>query len=266
LCDLHYGRAAQDSPVHGEGEEESGAISPRSRSRGLDGHGDPQPNLCHAFNFSSVKLQNLLIKFQSGNPELWIEAGEQVRAWVNDERSIDFFEEAGSSLHEEGEEEEDQMMMMNPNLVRQRRDGRSYDYEDDGDAGDPGGPARGVASSSAALLADLGRFCCFWVCFCLVCVWFSGRVLSVSVCIVTAIDCELVLFSVCGQSIQQDLYQFLFSLAADFAPRLGSDSERSGEIAKCVRNAYRPRKNKQHETPKASEKNWPAQPTHHHRQ
>jgi hypothetical protein len=58
----------------------------------------------------------LLIKFQSGNPELWIEAGEQVRAWVNDERSIDFFEEAGSSLHEEGEEE-DQMMMMNPNLV-----------------------------------------------------------------------------------------------------------------------------------------------------
>ena len=42
-CDLHYGRAAQDSPVHGEGEEESGAISPRSRSRGLDGHGDPQP-------------------------------------------------------------------------------------------------------------------------------------------------------------------------------------------------------------------------------
>jgi hypothetical protein len=54
--------------------------------------------------------QNLLIKFQSGKPELWIETGEQVRAWVNDDRSVDFFEEAdavaGSSLHEEGEEKE----------------------------------------------------------------------------------------------------------------------------------------------------------------
>ena len=51
----------------------------------------------------------MLIIFQSGKPELWIETGEQVRAWVNDDRSVDFFEEAdtvaGSSLHEEGEEE-----------------------------------------------------------------------------------------------------------------------------------------------------------------
>lgn len=50
-------------------------------------------------------LQNLLSKFQSGKPEFWIEAGEQVPARVNDDRSIDFFEEAdtdaGSSLHEE---------------------------------------------------------------------------------------------------------------------------------------------------------------------
>ena len=55
-------------------------------------------------------LQNLLIKFQ-------LEAGEQVRAWVNDDGSVDFFEEAdtdaGSSLHEEGEENEKQMMISN---------------------------------------------------------------------------------------------------------------------------------------------------------
>ena len=60
-------------------------------------------------------LQNLLIKFQSGKPEFWIEAGEQVPARVNDDRSIDFFEEAdtdaGSSLHEEGEENERKMMI-----------------------------------------------------------------------------------------------------------------------------------------------------------
>ena len=29
-CGIHYGHATQDSPVHGEGEDESGAISPRS--------------------------------------------------------------------------------------------------------------------------------------------------------------------------------------------------------------------------------------------
>jgi hypothetical protein len=39
-------------------------------------------------------LQNLLIKFESGKPELRIEAGEQFRAWVNDDGSVDFFEEA----------------------------------------------------------------------------------------------------------------------------------------------------------------------------
>ena len=39
-------------------------------------------------------LQNLLIKFESGKPELRIEAGEQLRAWVNDDGSVDFFEEA----------------------------------------------------------------------------------------------------------------------------------------------------------------------------
>ena len=42
-CDIHYGHATQDSPVHGEGEDESGAISPRSISRGSERNEEPQP-------------------------------------------------------------------------------------------------------------------------------------------------------------------------------------------------------------------------------
>ena len=94
-------------------------------------------------------LQNLFIKFQ-------LEAGEQVRAWVNDDGSVDFFEEAdtdaGSSLHEEGEENEKTNDDFQPggNIDRDR-DGRP-----DGDGGDREGPARGSRSSSATLLAELG--------------------------------------------------------------------------------------------------------------
>jgi superfamily I DNA and/or RNA helicase len=43
------------------------------------------------------KLQNL-IKFQSGKPELWIEAAEQVRAWLDDDQSVNFSEEATPNL------------------------------------------------------------------------------------------------------------------------------------------------------------------------
>ena len=56
-------------------------------------------------------LQNLLVKFQSGNTEIWIEAAEQVRSWLNDDSGIDFLEEPeteSGSLQghaEEGEEE-----------------------------------------------------------------------------------------------------------------------------------------------------------------
>ena len=35
-------------------------------------------------------LQNLLVKFQSGNPEKWIEAAEQVRSWLNDDCAMEF--------------------------------------------------------------------------------------------------------------------------------------------------------------------------------
>ena len=78
-----------------------------------------------------------------------MEAGEQVRAWVNDDRNFDFFEEAdtvaGSSLHEEGEEEE-----------RTGDDDFQPGERPNGDGGDREGPARGGRSWSAALLAELG--------------------------------------------------------------------------------------------------------------
>ena len=74
-------------------------------------------------------LQNLFIKSQSGKPELWIEAGEQVPARVNDGRSIDFFEEAdadaGSSLHEVGEEEDERTNDDSQPGGERDRDGRS---------------------------------------------------------------------------------------------------------------------------------------------
>ena len=41
-------------------------------------------------------LQNLLVKFQSGRAEDWIEAAERVRSWVNNDRDVDFFEETAT--------------------------------------------------------------------------------------------------------------------------------------------------------------------------
>ena len=84
-------------------------------------------------------LQNLLIRFQSGRPEDWIQAAEQFRDFVNHDGDADFFEdadtEAGDSLYSashpadgEGEEEE-----------RKSESDRSYDYDDDGGSGRPHG-------------------------------------------------------------------------------------------------------------------------------
>eukprot|EP00435_Cladocopium_sp_Y103_P061561 s356_g23.t1 len=54
-------------------------------------------------------LQGLLVKFQSGRAELWIEAAEQVRSWLQDGRDSRFFDDEGTEIgfqmNEEGEEE-----------------------------------------------------------------------------------------------------------------------------------------------------------------
>ena len=58
-------------------------------------------------------LQNPFVKFQSGRPELWIEAAEQTRNWLDDDRNPGFFEELDAEewsprdSRDEGEEEEE---------------------------------------------------------------------------------------------------------------------------------------------------------------
>ena len=61
-------------------------------------------------------FQNLLVMFQSGNPERWAEAADRVLSWIQGDRDLDVAEyaetEAGNSIYddddnyEEGEESE----------------------------------------------------------------------------------------------------------------------------------------------------------------
>ena len=101
-------------------------------------------------------LQGLLVKFQSGVPEMWMEAAERVRAWIGSYRDVDFFDEVeahfGSPRHEEGEEEEntdDDDDDRSESLPRDR-DGRPHDYDDDGGGHGVSHGADFSRSSSAA--------------------------------------------------------------------------------------------------------------------
>ena len=60
-------------------------------------------------------LQNLLVKFQSGNPEKRIEAAEQVRWWLNDDCAMEFFEEAETEIQKK-EKKNGLMIQTIPNL------------------------------------------------------------------------------------------------------------------------------------------------------
>ena len=80
--------------------------------RNLSNHIPMEMNLVERANQQRLlrHLQGLLVKFQSGVPEMWMEAAERVRAWIGSDRDVDFFDEVethfGSPRHEEGEEEE----------------------------------------------------------------------------------------------------------------------------------------------------------------
>ena len=87
-------------------------------------------------------LQNLLVKFQSGNAERWIEAAEQVRSWLSDDSDINFFEEPETEIGspqghaEEGEEEErtddsDHSQTGDRDDPEGPEERRDYDYDDD---------------------------------------------------------------------------------------------------------------------------------------
>ena len=94
-------------------------------------------------------LQNLLVKFQSGNMERWIEAAERVRSWLNDDCDIDFFEEPEAEIGspqghaEEGEEEErtddsDHSQPGDRDDPEGPEERRDYDYDDDEEHRDGG--------------------------------------------------------------------------------------------------------------------------------
>lgn len=91
-------------------------------------------------------LQNLLVKFQSGNTEIWIEAAEQVRSWLNDDSGIDFLEEPeteSGSLQghaEEGEEEK-------------RTD--DSDHSQPGDGDDPEGPEQDMDATTTTMMMNI---------------------------------------------------------------------------------------------------------------
>ena len=102
-------------------------------------------------------MQNLLVKFQSGSPERWIEAAERVISWINDDTGMDVLDEAETgygSLHghsEEGEEEQqtDDSDHSQPgdrdDPEGPEDDRRDYDYDDDD--GHRGGGYGGIGGS-----------------------------------------------------------------------------------------------------------------------
>ena len=121
--------------------------------RNLSNHIPMEMNLVERANQQRLlrHLQGLLVKFQSGVPEMWMEAAERVRAWIGSYRDVDFFDEVetqlGSPRHEEGEEEENTDDDDQSESQPRDRDGRPYDYDDDGGGH---GVSHDAGSSSAA--------------------------------------------------------------------------------------------------------------------
>ena len=76
------------------------------------------------------QLQNLLIKFQSGKPEEWIRAAEQVRDWIQHDGAVDFFEDAPTDAGESDGDRNEQCEGEGEEEDRNDSD-RSYDYDDD---------------------------------------------------------------------------------------------------------------------------------------
>eukprot|EP00435_Cladocopium_sp_Y103_P025786 s348_g6.t1 len=91
-------------------------------------------------------LQTLMVMFQSKDPNLWIDAADNVMGWLKADRDWSYFEAGsteGGSHHEEGEEEErsDDDDIDPP-------DRRPVPNPDDDDDGDRGGPAGGDGATS----------------------------------------------------------------------------------------------------------------------
>ena len=98
-------------------------------------------------------LHSLMVMFQSGNPNLWIDAAFNLKGWLECGRSVTYFELGstdGGATNEEGEEEEntdDDDEDPQDRILRERRDRDDGDRRD-GDGGDRRVPGEGESSSS----------------------------------------------------------------------------------------------------------------------
>ena len=98
-------------------------------------------------------LHSLMVMFQSGNPNLWIDAAFNLKGWLESGRGVKYFELGstdGGATNEEGEEEEntdDDDEDRQDRILRERRDRDDGDRRD-GDGGDRRVPGEGESSSS----------------------------------------------------------------------------------------------------------------------
>ena len=77
------------------------------------------------------QLQNLLIRFQSGKPEEWIRAAEQVRDWIQHDGAVDFFEDAPTEAGESDDDERNEQCEGEGEEEDRDDSDRSYDCDDD---------------------------------------------------------------------------------------------------------------------------------------
>eukprot|EP00435_Cladocopium_sp_Y103_P064629 s634_g26.t1 len=159
-CEIHYGFPEQEE------QEEGGALT-RSRwdqimqglgpenavvhyCRNVPNHIPVEPDPIEQRRLQRLlrHLQSLMVKFQSNNAVLWIEAAEQVKAWLENDRLVDFFDEAPTEAgSQEGEGEEEESRETDPSEdADEDHDDQHGEGDDDEHHGSAGG--YGGASSS----------------------------------------------------------------------------------------------------------------------
>ena len=130
--------------------------------RRLSNEIDEEPNHMRQYGMRRLlrNLQNLLVLFQSGRPERWMEAADRVMDWCNHDGAMDFFDlaetEAGSPRsNHEGEHGEEETLSDDPSQPGDRDDLGDYD----GSSGDH----RGRVAERAAAAAGLPSSSAVWV-------------------------------------------------------------------------------------------------------
>ena len=122
--------------------------------RRLSNEIDEEPNHMRQYGMRRLlrNLQNLLVLFQSGRPERWMEAADRVMDWCNHDGAMDFFDlvetEAGSPRsNHEGEHGKEETLSDDPSQPGDRDDLGDYD----GSSGDHRGRVAERAAAAAGL-------------------------------------------------------------------------------------------------------------------